>query len=56
MIESFFLFLLPQSSYPIWEDFITKAGKLQSQLRWEHVFVHVYVCFYVFLLIEVDIA
>uniref|UniRef100_A0A3Q2WQC9 MTSS I-BAR domain containing 1 n=1 Tax=Haplochromis burtoni TaxID=8153 RepID=A0A3Q2WQC9_HAPBU len=33
MIESFFFFLLPQSSYPIWEDFITKAGKLQSQLR-----------------------
>lgn len=24
-----------QSSYPIWEDFITKAGKLQSQLRWD---------------------
>nr|XP_054596400.1 protein MTSS 1 [Nothobranchius furzeri] len=22
-----------KSSYPIWEDFITKAGKLQSQLR-----------------------
>lgn len=22
-----------QSSYPVWEDFITKAGKLQSQLR-----------------------
>lgn len=37
MIVSFMLFfpLLfpPQSSYPIWEDFITKAGKLQSQLR-----------------------
>ncbi|KAK7887207.1 hypothetical protein WMY93_026828 [Mugilogobius chulae] len=23
-----------KSSCPIWEDFITKAGKLQSQLRW----------------------
>uniref|UniRef100_A0A4W5NJQ8 IMD domain-containing protein n=1 Tax=Hucho hucho TaxID=62062 RepID=A0A4W5NJQ8_9TELE len=22
-----------KSSYPIWEDFISKAGKLQSQLR-----------------------
>ncbi|TWW79465.1 Metastasis suppressor protein 1 [Takifugu flavidus] len=22
-----------KSSYPVWEDFITKAGKLQSQLR-----------------------
>uniref|UniRef100_A0A6Q2YJV9 MTSS I-BAR domain containing 1 n=1 Tax=Esox lucius TaxID=8010 RepID=A0A6Q2YJV9_ESOLU len=30
-LESVFLF--GQSSYPIWEDFITKAGKLQSQLR-----------------------
>ncbi|XP_010135077.1 PREDICTED: metastasis suppressor protein 1, partial [Buceros rhinoceros silvestris] len=23
----------PQGSYPVWEDFINKAGKLQSQLR-----------------------
>lgn len=30
----------PQSSYPIWEDFITKASKLQSQLRLECVCVH----------------
>lgn len=22
-----------QGSYPVWEDFINKAGKLQSQLR-----------------------
>lgn len=29
----FFFFFKPQSSYPIWEDFTTKAGKLQSQLR-----------------------
>lgn len=28
------LILCSQSSYPIWEDFITKGSKLQSQLRW----------------------
>lgn len=35
MIVSFMFVTVfpPQSSYPIWEDFITKAGKLQSQLR-----------------------
>lgn len=26
-------FVLLQGSYPVWEDFINKAGKLQSQLR-----------------------
>lgn len=35
------LVVFPQSSYPIWEDFITKAGKLQSQLRWVRDPVHV---------------
>ncbi|PNI85654.1 MTSS1 isoform 14, partial [Pan troglodytes] len=24
---------VPEGSYPVWEDFINKAGKLQSQLR-----------------------
>lgn len=33
-MESHFLFPSPwQSSYPIWEDFNSKATKLHSQLR-----------------------
>lgn len=35
--EKIFFFLLLQGSYPVWEDFISKAGKLQAQLRWSFI-------------------
>ncbi|KAF4798183.1 hypothetical protein TURU_067962 [Turdus rufiventris] len=32
-VDAFSLLAQHKGSYPVWEDFINKAGKLQSQLR-----------------------